>query len=165
MKNILTPFVKVLILLTTLSLLFIVIMIGLDKWHRYKEEALLERMSIAKSYSVIDNLGNTGIAQAELKTKLSDNKILLLLSLKSKKTTSFIQKNSFTIYLKDIDGFNIEELEVKPEYLTRTVDNAGKITGYVFESSTSKSETYIDFFMKSQRYDSITDWGLTWNDN
>ncbi|MGI4867632.1 MAG: hypothetical protein ACRYFZ_27175 [Janthinobacterium lividum] len=110
-------------------------------------------LSLARYYKNIGECPGIGIANAKLKTKLVDGKLLYMINLKADKGK---QKNlpiSFTVKLVDKDGFDIQYFTINSSYFTEELDNSGKPVGYSYQSTQ---------FMDADSYTLVTGWSLVW---
>ena len=113
-------------------------------------------LSLARYYDNKGECPGIGIANAKLKTKLVDNKVLYMLNLTVDKSKQKALPSSFTIKLTDKDGFDIQYLMINSSYFTEEVDSLERSIGYSYQASQT---------MDADTYKSVAGWNLIWESN
>jgi hypothetical protein len=110
-------------------------------------------LSMARYYDNKGECPGIGIANAKLKTKLVDNRVLYMLNLTVDKGGPKTLPLSFTIKLIDKDGFDLQYFVIKSSYFTEELDSSEKSVGYSYQGSQ---------IMDADKYKSVTGWNLIW---
>jgi len=110
-------------------------------------------LSLARRYDDKGECPGIGIANARLKTKLVDTKVLYMLNLTVVKGKLRKLPLSFTVKLIDKDGFDIQYFIINSSYLTEELDASEKPVGYSYQASQ---------LMDADKYKSVAGWNLIW---
>lgn len=110
-------------------------------------------LSLARRYDDKGECPGIGIANAKLKTKFVDDKVLYMLNLTVAKGKQKKLPPSFTIKLIDKDGFDIQYFIINSSYFTEELDSSENSVGYSYQASQ---------LMDSDKYQSVAGWNLIW---
>lgn len=120
----------------------------MEKKERDKE---IVSLSIKKSYPSLGAMPDIGVKEAKFKTKFIAREMFYSMLLITSDRPNVLEQQSYKINLLDADRFKIQEVEVPIDGLVRSLDEKGKLIGFLY-----KAKTPIEVGV----YKSIQDWEL-----